>query len=86
MREVCKRYNPPSTAYERALAHPTLTSAVKKRLRHQYRSLDPVSQSKLDPHIATIEDWLTEQLQLWALAIVGPAQARNTRGVWKRQH
>jgi len=27
--------------------------------------------SKLDPHIATIEGWLSEQPQLTALAIVG---------------
>jgi hypothetical protein len=28
---------------ERALAHPKVTAAVKKRLRDQYRSLDPVT-------------------------------------------
>jgi hypothetical protein len=33
---------PPSTPYQRALAHPKVTAAVKKRLRDQYRSLDPV--------------------------------------------
>ena len=32
----------PSTPYERALAHPNVTADVKKRLRDQYRSLDPV--------------------------------------------
>ena len=32
----------PATPYERALAHPKVTAAVKKRLRDQYRSLDPV--------------------------------------------
>ena len=40
---VIKRYHPPSTPYERALAHPKVTAAVKKRLRDQYRSLDPVA-------------------------------------------
>ena len=40
--KVIKRYHPPSTPYERALAHPKVTAAVKKRLRDQYRSLDPV--------------------------------------------
>jgi hypothetical protein len=32
-----------STPYERALAHPKVTAAVKKRLRDQYRSLDPIA-------------------------------------------
>src|SRR3954452_10358716 len=41
--KVIKRYHPPSTPYERALAHPKVTAAVKKRLRDQYRSLDPVA-------------------------------------------
>jgi hypothetical protein len=41
--KVIKRYHPPSTPYERALAHPKVTAAVKKWLRDQYRSLDPVS-------------------------------------------
>src|SRR6201991_951198 len=40
--KVIKRYHPPSTPYERALAHPKVTAAVEKRLRDQYRSLDPV--------------------------------------------
>ena len=40
---MIKRYHLPSTAYERALAHPKVTAAVKKRLRDQYRSLDPVA-------------------------------------------
>lgn len=40
---VIKRYHPPSTPYERALAHPKVTAAVKKRLRDQYHSLDPVT-------------------------------------------
>lgn len=41
--KVIKRYHLPSTPYERALAHPKVTAAVKKRLRDQYRSLDPVA-------------------------------------------
>jgi hypothetical protein len=31
-----------STRGQRALAHPKVTAAVKRRLRDQYRSLDPV--------------------------------------------
>ncbi|WP_456651407.1 hypothetical protein [Bradyrhizobium sp. LM2.3] len=41
--KVIKRYHPPSTPYERALARPKVSAAVKKRLRDQYRSLDPVA-------------------------------------------
>ncbi|MET4375029.1 hypothetical protein ABIA99_007762 [Bradyrhizobium sp. LB12.1] len=41
--KVIKRYHLPSTPYERALAHPKVPAAVKKRLRDQYRSLDPVA-------------------------------------------
>ncbi len=41
--KVIKRYHPPSTPYERALAHPKVTAAVRKRLRDQYRSLNPIA-------------------------------------------
>lgn len=41
--KVIKRYHLPSTPYERALAHPKVSAALKKRLRDQYRSLDPVA-------------------------------------------
>jgi hypothetical protein len=40
---VIKRHHPPSTPYELTLAHPEVTTAVKKRLRDQYRSLDPIA-------------------------------------------
>jgi hypothetical protein len=40
--KVIKRYHPPATPYERALAHPKLASAIKRRLRETYRTLDPV--------------------------------------------
>ena len=53
--KVIKRYHPPSTPYERALAHPKVTAAVKKRLRDQYRSLDPVG---LLAEIRAIQDEL----------------------------
>jgi hypothetical protein len=41
--KVIKRYHDPSTPYERALAHPMVTEAVKERLHAQYRTLDPVA-------------------------------------------
>jgi len=41
--KVIKRYHTPATPYARALAHPKLSRAVKKRLRELYRTLDPVA-------------------------------------------
>ena len=41
--KVIKRYHNPLTPYERALAHPMVSEAAKKRLREQYRTLDPVA-------------------------------------------
>ena len=41
--KVIKRYHAPATPYARALAHPKLSKAVKKRLRELYRTLDPVA-------------------------------------------
>jgi hypothetical protein len=41
--KVIKRYHPPATPYQRALAHPKLGKAVKRRLRALYRTLDPVA-------------------------------------------
>src|ERR1700727_2494527 len=41
--KVIKRYHVPATPYARALAHPKLSKAVKRRLREIYRPLDPVA-------------------------------------------
>lgn len=41
--KVIKRYHVPATPYARALAHPRLSKAVKRRLRELYRTLDPVA-------------------------------------------
>jgi hypothetical protein len=41
--KVIKRYHAPSTPFERALAHPKVTRAVKARLREMHRTLDPVA-------------------------------------------
>jgi len=41
--KVIKRYHVPATPYERALAHPKVSKAVKRRLRELYRTLDPVA-------------------------------------------
>jgi hypothetical protein len=53
---VIKRYYAP---YERVLAHPALAKSVKRRLREEYRSLDPIAllakiraaQAELGEHI-----------------------------------
>jgi hypothetical protein len=41
--KVIKRYHAPATPFERALAHPKVTRAVKARLRSMHRALDPVA-------------------------------------------
>src|ERR1700746_1510863 len=41
--KVIKRYHDPLTPYERALAHRQVPEAVKRQLREQYRTLDPVA-------------------------------------------
>jgi Integrase core domain len=155
--KVIKRYHTPLTPYQRALAHPKVAAAVKKRLRDQYRLLDPIAllaeiratqeelgnrvdrragqarglqractstapaspatfaktlgktvkvgdprathrrphrpyktrirmPSKLDPHIATIQDWLAAQPQLTALAIVGRLREKYPEEFGTRQH
>ena len=42
--------------------------------------------SKLDPHVATIEDWLAAEPQLTALAIVCRLSARHPEQFGTRQH
>jgi hypothetical protein len=42
--------------------------------------------SKLDPHVATIENWLAAQPQLTALAIVGRLSERHPEQFGMRQH
>jgi Integrase core domain len=162
--KVIKRYHAPSTPYERALAHPQLPAAVKRRLRDQYRTLNPVAllaeirtaqkelgnridrhagdarcqqraskgiapqpvqsstldavafaktlgttieageprathrrpkrayktrvrmPSKLDPHVATIEDWLAAEPQLTALTIVGRLSEKHPEQFGAKQH
>jgi hypothetical protein len=41
--KVIKRYYDPVTPFERTLAHPKVTRAVKARLRDMHRALDPVA-------------------------------------------
>jgi hypothetical protein len=152
--KVIKRYHAPSTPYDRALAHPEVSTAVKQRLREQYRTLDPIAllaeiratqeelgnrvdrragkdatlqpvpsapdavafakalgttvtggdprathrqpkrryktrvrmPSKLDPHVATIKDWLAAEPQLTAIAIVGRLSEKHPDQFGPKQH
>src|SRR5438874_5858958 len=71
--KVIKRYHAPATPYERALTHPKLSNAIKRRLRETYRSLDPVA---LLAEIRRCQDELGERIArrgLAAAADVGPA-------------
>lgn len=149
--KVIKRYHAPAMPYERALAHPRLSAAIKRRLRETYRGLDPVSllaeiraaqqelgdrigkrglvtaadtvpvdplafahslgttattrevrathrrakrkykmrvrmPSKLDPHLAAIESWLTAEPDITALAIVRRLAGIDPATFDDRQH
>jgi hypothetical protein len=71
--KVIKRYHAPATPYERALTHPKLPNAIKRRLRETYRSLDPVA---LLAEIRRCQDQLGERIVrrgLAAAADAGPA-------------
>ncbi len=41
--KIIKQYHPPKTPYERALAHPGLSKAIKQQLRMVYRGLDAIA-------------------------------------------
>ena len=63
--KVIKRYHVPATPYERALAHPQLSKAIKRRLRETYRSLDPVA---LLAEVRVAQDELGERIGKRGLA------------------
>ena len=149
--KVIKRYDAPATPYERALAHPQLSKAIKQRLREAYRGLDPIAllaeiraaqeelgeridkrglavaaasfpadplvfarslgttgktaevrathrrpkrrykkrirmPSKLDPHLATIQNWLATEPQITALAIVRRLAEIDSTTFGDKQH
>jgi hypothetical protein len=75
--KVIKHYHAPATPYERALAHPKLSKAIKRRLRETYRSLDPVA---LLAEIRAAQEILGERIGKRGLAATaGPLQARPRR-------
>ena len=153
--KVIKRYHDPLTPYERALAHRQVPEAVKRQMREQYRTLDPVAllaeiraaqdelgnrvdrrgingavtlpvtsplpdagefakalgkateageprathrrpkrrykkrarmPSKLDSHVALIEDWLAAEPQLTAIAIIRRLAKLHPDQFGKEQH
>ena len=73
--KVIKRYHLPSTPYERALAHPKVTAAVKKRLRDRYRSLDPVA---LLAEIRATQEELGNRVDRRARQARGPQPAHTS--------
>jgi len=70
--KVIKRYHMPATPYERALAHPRLSRAVKQRLRETYRCLDPVL---LLAEIRAAQNELGERIGKRGLAAAAGASA-----------
>ena len=64
--KVIKRYHVPATPYERALAHPQLSKAIKRRLRETYRGLDPIA---LLAEIRVAQDELGERIGKRGLAL-----------------
>jgi hypothetical protein len=73
---VIKRYHDPSTPYERALAHPMVTAAVKERAQH--RTLDPVA---LLADIRAAQEELGNRIDRRAGGALGEVAARNTDAV-----
>ena len=75
--KVIKRYHAPATPYERALAHPKLLKAIKRRLRETYCTLDPVA---LLAEIRAAQEILGERIGKRGLAATtGPLQAHPRR-------
>ena len=64
--KVIKRYHAPATPYQRALAHPRLSKAIKRRLQETYRGLDPVA---LLAEIRAAQDELGERIGKRGLAV-----------------
>jgi hypothetical protein len=59
--------------------------ATHRRAHRRYKTRVRMP-SKLDPHIATIEDWLAAQPQLTALTIVGRLSEKCPEQFGTRQH
>jgi hypothetical protein len=72
--KVIKRYHAPATPYARALAHPRLSKAIKRRLRETYRALDPVA---LLAEMRAAQDELGERIGKRGLAAAAGASAAD---------
>ena len=68
--KVIKRYHPPATPCARALAHPKLSAAIKRRLRETYRGLDPVA---LLAEVRSCQTELGDRIGKRGLAAAAPA-------------
>jgi hypothetical protein len=68
-------HHPPSTPCARALAHPKVPTAVKQRLREQYRTLDPVA---LLAEIRAVQEELGNRVDRRAGDTRGEQRATNS--------
>jgi hypothetical protein len=73
--KVVKRYHKPLSPYERALAHPKVAKQVKRRLRAQYRTLDPVT---LLAEIRSAQDELGNRIDRRAGKLAAPLPVRSS--------
>jgi hypothetical protein len=73
--KVIKRYHKPLSPYERALSHPKVAKQVKRRLRAQYRTLDPVT---LLAEIRSAQDELGNRIDRRARKLVAPLPVRSS--------
>ena len=75
-------------AFARALATNASTGEVRathRRVKRKYKTRMRMP-SKLDPHLATIEDWLAAEPQITALAIVRRLAAIDPEAFGDKQH
>jgi hypothetical protein len=118
--KVIKRYHPPATPYERALAHLKFARAIKRGLATAADKASPADPlafarslgttatttevrathrrpkrrykkrirmpSKLDPYLATIENWLAVEPPITALTIVRRLAAIDPSTFGDKQH
>jgi hypothetical protein len=71
--KIIKRYHKPLSPYERALAHPKVAKKVKRRLRLQYRKLDPVA---LLAEIRSAQEELGNRIDRHAGKLAAPLPVR----------
>jgi hypothetical protein len=81
--KVIKRYYAPATPYGRALAHPAVDEAVKRRLREMYHALDPVT---LLAQVREAQDELGHRIdQRAGIPTIAVAPAQNGMAIFARR-